>query len=50
MGRETRIEQNVGHGPGAGIGADLSLQAQDMMKEGANQKKPLPVKDERDLN
>lgn len=46
MGRETRVEQQAGNGPGSGIGADVSVQIQDLMKE-ANQKKPLQVKDEK---
>lgn len=45
MGIETRIEKHAANGPGTGIGADLSLQAQDLMKEVANQKKPLPHKE-----
>lgn len=45
MGIETRIEKQAANGQGTGVGSDLSLQAQDLMKEVANQKKPLPNKD-----
>lgn len=48
MGVESRIEQSqAGGGNGSSVAALLSAEAQDHMKDVANQKKPLPDKGEK---